>query len=296
MLQFDLKKDGSAGGGGGKFQGLEDSAEKSSKAWKIRTPKIPRLGILLALLALGASAFANEHPADLRSFDALVAKLTDLRGEIAAEKRLWREQRPQWQREIALLTVERERLQTELDQYREERSDAVERREGMLRRQTELQAVRERIASAVRRAEIGLRAIEPLIPPALRSNLDEAYRQLPENDREAADTSLTRRLQRVLALYSGIQRMQTEIQTARAMVELPDERREMDVMYLGLSRAYAISPDAGVAAVGRPGEDGWIWERADGFESRIRDAIAVYSRELPARLVELPLEIEEVEQ
>lgn len=294
MLAFNLNKKNSAEGVGGKFQALEDASVKSSKPWKIRAIKVPSLGILLALLAIGAPATETERPADLRSFDALVTKLTDLRAEIAAEKRLWREQHPQWQREIDLLETERAHLEAELEQYREERSDAVERREQMLRRQAEMQTVLKRIDGAVRRAEIGLRSIEPMIPPALRANLDDAYRQLPASDREAENTPLTRRLQRVLALYSGIQRMQTEIQTARAMVELADGRREMDVLYLGLSRAYAISTDATVAAVGRPGADGWSWERADGFEGRIRDAIAVYSREVPVRLVELPLEIDEV--
>ncbi len=296
MLRFSLKKYDASRGGRGKFQGLEDSTEKSSKAWKICAPVVPMLGILLAMLALNAPATESDRGTDLRSFDALVTKLASLRSEIAAEKRLWREQRPQWGREIELLEVERERLQTELEQYREERSDAVARREDMLRRQTELEQLLKKVEGAVRRAEIGLRAVEPMIPPALRANLDEAYRHLPENDRAAENTPLTRRLQRVLALYSGIQRMQTEMQTARVMVELPDGRREMDVIYLGLARAYAISPDASVAAVGRPGAEGWTWTRADGFETRIRDALAVYSREVPVRLVELPLEIDEVEK
>ena len=66
-------------------------------------------------------------------------------------------------------------------------------------------------------------------------------------------------------------------------------QRDMDVLYLGLARGYAVSSDDEHALIGTPGPAGWSWRSAPDEAKRIRQAIRLANDNAEIRLVTLLL-------
>lgn len=70
------------------------------------------------------------------------------------------------------------------------------------------------------------------------------------------------------------------------------ESREVEVLYLGLARAYYADRN-GRAGVGVPGPDGWEWTARPELADPVNNALDQLDRKRPPELVELPVEIME---
>lgn len=271
------------------FQALGNQRGKSPKPWTIFAAVHPMLGILAIGLAASAPAAQETVGSSPAALERMTGRLADLRLEIADEEREWSRQQPRWKRELDLLEREKSKLKQELEEYGEERSGEMERRQALRARRDDLEKALRSFSSAVRRAEMNLAELRPRLPDYLLGDLTQAFDDLPGDDAEADAKPLTRRLQRVLAIYSGIQKLQHEIHAARAIIALPSGEREMDLLHIGLSQAFAVSADGSLAAIGRPGGTGWSWRARPELAKQVATAIAVQRREQPARLVGLPL-------
>ena len=64
----------------------------------------------------------------------------------------------------------------------------------------------------------------------------------------------------------------------------------MDVVYLGLARGYAVSPDDAFAATGIPSQDGWLWTADPSIADAVRKLVRIQNKSLPPALVTLPMD------
>jgi hypothetical protein len=271
----------------GIVQALELLRAGLSKAWNFSGAHLPMPGIWAALML---AALPLRAESELTAFEGLVGQLTELRLQQSRAEHAWQEQQPQLEREAELLRRERELLKQELAGYRSEQSTLAEERAALLERRDGLQAALRNLNSPLRRAELGLHELQAQIPAALLGEHARAFDELPADDAAAAAQGVGARLQRVLALYSHVQKLQHDISVTRELIALDGGRREMDVIYLGLCAAYAVS--GGSAALGSPAEGGWNWRAADELAAAIAKAVAIYRREQPAALLALPLSAE----
>jgi hypothetical protein len=72
-----------------------------------------------------------------------------------------------------------------------------------------------------------------------------------------------------------------------------NQKVEMQVLYIGLGQAYAVSSDGNNALVGKPSADGWTWVNSPNIASEIQNAILIYSRERSPTIVNLPANVKE---
>jgi uncharacterized protein YukE len=249
-------------------------------------------GVLLLGLLVGVVQ-AEEDSVSLQTLDELVGRWLELRTVIAEERRDWQEQQAQWRQEIELLKHEREALQSTVKSIRETLSDAEEDQAESMRRQEELGAVLAQIRPLLDRAENGLRELRAQIPDGVLGDVAPLYAALPPSRAQAERLGTVERAQQVMALYGAIERLQNGVHVVREM--LPDGaggRRQAEVLYLGLARGFAVSPQKGWAAIGQPRDDGWQWQQRDEAASDVRRALAVINRETVAQLVELPMQVD----
>ena len=271
----------------GIVQGLELLRAGLSKAWNFSAAHLPMPGICAALLLAAAPLRAES---DLSAFEAMVGQLTELRLQQSRAEQAWQEQQPQLEREAELLRRERDLLKQELEGYRGEQSSLAEERADLVEKRERLQTALKDLDPALRRAELGLRELQARIPATLLGEYARVFAELPADDAAAAAQGVGARLQRVLALYSHVQKLQHDISVTRELIALDGGRREMDVLYLGLCAGYAVSGAS--AALGSPAEEGWNWRAAEGLAGPIAGAVAIYRREQPASLLALPLNAE----
>jgi len=243
-----------------------------------------------SLRAQGPAVSSEE--ASPAALEALVGEYVRIRAVLSREKRDWTEQERRLQEEMALLEAEKGQLEKTLQRYAEEECrQKRERREQTERRQV-LAAAIDGLSPPLDEAERRLRLWRRLIPPALSADLDSVFRDLAAEVPAGGREDRLRRLQRVMALYAQIEQMQTRIHAVRERLPVePNIRREVDVLYVGLARAFAVSGDNQWAAVGHPGEAGWIWVADAALAPSVRRAFDMHGRQTTAQFVSLPMQL-----
>lgn len=68
------------------------------------------------------------------------------------------------------------------------------------------------------------------------------------------------------------------------------DNREVEVLYLGLARAFYADRKRN-AGIGQPGAEGWTWQSRPEIHSELTTALATLDKKLPPTMVKLPLEI-----
>ena len=243
------------------------------------------------LLAERAPAGETPPAAELQTLDGLVGRWMALRTTLAEETREWEERRRQWEDEISLLEKEAEALQRErvdgdtfASSFETKRAEALARKERM---EMELRKLR----AGLDRAEADLRRWNGRIPASLRPPLASGFAALPATQKQADKQPLVRRAQTVVALYTQIETLQNQFHAVRETLDVEGTRRQVDALYLGLARAFAVSPGNDWAAVGVPSDSGWAWTPAPGEEDAVRLAINVLNRQATAQWIPLPLQV-----
>lgn len=68
------------------------------------------------------------------------------------------------------------------------------------------------------------------------------------------------------------------------------ENREVEVLYLGLARAFYVGKN-NIAGIGKPGPEGWVWKSRPNLHSAVTNAFATMDKKLPPSMIDLPMEI-----
>lgn len=88
---------------------------------------------------------------------------------------------------------------------------------------------------------------------------------------------------------SEIEKTENGIHVVRELLMIEDQRREMDVIYLGLGCGFAVSPANSVAAIGYPAKGGWQWTASPEIAAEVRKLIDIKNHELPPQIITLPI-------
>jgi hypothetical protein len=227
--------------------------------------------------------------AGVDDLESLVGRWVAVRTEAAAESRAWSDQERSLRREIDLLETERSALEAEANAFSEAASSGEERRAKDAAHSARQQAVIDALRAPLDRMEAGLRPWAVRIPKSLGDEASRLIRELPE-PAAARRQSPGERMQRVVTLLSILESLQHRIHvTQEALPDDAGRTRLADVLYIGLARGFAVSPDDTWAAVGTPGRDGWTWQVRSEMAASVRRAIRMARRDSTADFVDLPL-------
>lgn len=99
-------------------------------------------------------------------------------------------------------------------------------------------------------------------------------------------------LKSMIAVLSASGRFNRSITIAEETRQTPDGKKmTVDVLYLGLCRAFYTTAAGETAGVGTPGETGWKWQPVADLGDDIRRTIAVYRKDKQPQLIKLPVKI-----
>lgn len=249
--------------------------------------KLLLLAWVFLILCQPMVAAAEDSLSDL---DAIVGRWMMLRTTIAEEKRDWDARRGQWKEEIRLLQKESDTLKKEINEgdsfatsVETERATTLARKEQMELELTQLRAVLDS-------AETDLAKWRARIPEVLVSSVASGFDALPASQEEADKLPITKRAQTVAALYTQLETMQNRIHATQETLDIKGTRRQVDAIYIGLARAFAVSPTNDWVAVGTPGEAGWTWQENGASAAAVRSAISVFNRKQTAQVITLPMQ------
>ena len=253
-------------------------------------------GKLISLIAVTGVALplwagVAEEPS-LKELDALVGRWIGLRTTISEEQREWDARKNQWGAEIKLLEQESGALDNEMEKFSGAASAEEQERAKLLARKEAMSSELEKLKEVLDGAEQDMKGWETRLPESLRQPLDSLFKALPETQADAEKFEITKRVQTLVSLYTQIENLQHGFHTTREMLEVGNgQRRQVDVIYIGLARAFAVSLDNDWSAVGTPASKGWNWQAHPEHAESVRSAIDVFKRQKAAEIILLPMQL-----
>lgn len=244
---------------------------------------------LIAVAEVRGQGSEQEH--DIAGSRELIRQWVQTERLISEEKTAWQIEKQQmsdllniYQKEMKLLDEElsvagasaelvdenKEKLEAGLVQYREARQML---REAMGR-------LLPRIKKLVKRFP------DPLLEE-LDADLD--FLNSPEALESPRDV-----LKSMIAVLNAAGRFNRTLTLADETRTLANGKRiSVNVIYLGLSRAYFTAETGALAGFGMPSDtEGWSWAEAEGIAEQVRKTIRVYLKSEQPQLIDLPVQLQ----
>ena len=238
------------------------------------------------------SGFAQQDPPPSDP-----AKSRELIRQWVKTERLVSEEKTAWQ-------VEKKRMQSLLDLYEKELSLLNEELEkagsatGLIDQNKEkLEASLKKYRSAQRllvdtmaRLLPRVRGLIARFPQPLRDELSADIDALNAPDALSQPRDVLRSTISLLSTAGRFNRSVTLVEENRTLSG--GKKISVDVLYLGLARAYYAARSGDSAGVGKPQKEGWEWEPNPSIADDVRQAIAVYRKDKQPQILQLPVAVE----
>lgn len=250
-------------------------------------PNLLQRLVLIPVFVTGICASAQDE--DLPPAKEVQAKLrewVETRKTLSAETSGWEEEKATLEELNAIRNRESEQLAefvaaagARVEELSGKKSAYDEEKAALLLSRRELES---RISSYEKR----LLPLIPQFPPPLRKAVEEPLVRLEEN---APDRPLQDRTRDVLMISQAWLNFHRSITVDSEIWEGNGQKREVEILYLGMGRAFFVDQSGRISGFGVPGKDGWKWTDDPSLAGRIRIAIDVLSRREPPQFVKLPL-------
>ncbi|MBP5671815.1 MAG: DUF3450 family protein [Victivallales bacterium] len=179
------------------------------------------------------------------------------------------------------LAAENAKLKSEIQRLLKQKQSLIEEKQKLEAEQQQLQQDHQACQLPLNIAEQALETKRVLLPKPLQETM------LPPLQGDNLSSRLRRFLESIDSIRDFDQQLQKPVQT---ILTGPDGiQREFQLLYLGLSTAYAVAPETKIAGFGIRQNGDWEWHwRRDCFPS-IAQAIEISSGNRPPALLLLPV-------
>jgi hypothetical protein len=132
---------------------------------------------------------------------------------------------------------------------------------------------------------VQINALRPSLPPRLSEALDLSYRSLA-----GAGQATGERMQLVMTVLNRCSLFNRTVTSGEEVLTIDGETgaKSLNVIYWGLSHAYALDSAAGKAWYGSPGPRGWQWEPSPDSARSVARLIAIYNDKADPDFVAVP--------
>ncbi len=246
-----------------------------------RRHRLLLLPTLLAVVSMGAAADSDPLDAGQKA----AGEWIKTRIETARIESEWLSERPLLESTVNGL---------------KDRAQGLEEKRDLLKAKTEkdrldidsVQAKNKIAADDLQGVETRLQALvaqlvdmRPMLPPRLSEALDLPYRSLAN-----ASLATGERMQLAMTVLNRCALFDRTVTSGEEVLTIDGETgaKSLDVIYWGLSHAYALDRGAQKAWYGSPGPHGWQWEaRADAVRP-VERLIAIYNDKADPDFVSVP--------
>lgn len=242
---------------------------------------------LCSLCLLGWSTSAAT---DVETERNRIREWIQVEKEISREQAAWASERQILQDRIALLRVERDRLENQIKEAVEGVSELDLQRMRIQEQREELRAVTAAMLHVLREFELMLLELYPQLPGPLKEETVRLFQRIP-TDPEATRLTVAERLQAVVGLLNFADRFNTGVQREVEIREVDGRQLEVETLYFGLAGAFFSDASGQFAGTGHPGNDGWEWISRPESATAIARMIAVFRGTREASFQSVPVEI-----
>jgi hypothetical protein len=236
----------------------------------------------LTLLFSCVATMAAEP--DIAALRETISKIVDTQTLESKERTDWEARKAEFAALLELHRREIELLDEELEKSGQSAPGHGESSDSMKAEIESLKETRRLAKEAVARNVPRAVALTARFPDPLRKDCETDIASLAV---WTADDEPREALQSILSLLAKAQQFDRRLTRS---TEIRDGR-EVDVLYLGLARAFYADRKQG-AGIGKPGPDGWTWTTKPEIRSELLAAFDMLDKKRPPAMVRLPLEIQ----
>jgi len=256
------------------------------------TLRLARLALFSLIAACSVGPLTLAADPGVAEVQAMVRQWIALKQELSRMQTEWQEHEALLTDEMRLLERRRAELKKRLAEQDEKAKGADTGFAALQGRRRALQDTVASLAKSVEIAEQNLRRRQDTLPPLLLEPLQDSLAKLPRKGMAPTSAaSLAERLQLIFGIYAQLQQLTRSVHVGRMVLTTPDNRQaEMEVVFIGLAMAYAVSADDTRAAVGCPSEETWTWHWRRELAPAVRQLLSCYRKQSPAAFVNLPVQ------
>lgn len=213
-----------------------------------------------------------------------------IESEISAEKHDWSSEKEILLDQISLLEAEEARLLKQIEEAKSGLGEVDEKRVALNAEREAIKAVTASIKEPLLRFEASIRDMYQTFPVPLQEETHRLYDRIPE-DPEATRLSVPERLQAVVGLLNFADKFNSGVQRESEIRTLDGKQVEVETLYFGLAGAFYSDAKGRYAGIGRPGPEGWQWEKSTEDAEAIARLIAVYNGTREAEFTPVPVKL-----
>ena len=240
----------------------------------------------LWLLVLLSGALHGAETASLETVEKAAGDWLKVRAETSRLETEWTTQRQLLDSMVHGLTERAQSLEVKRDYLRtktaKDRDDLAALENSNKAATAGLQSVEVQLKAT----SMQLLQLRRSLPPRLSDALAMSYKSLAE-----ADLTLGVRMQLTMTILNRCQQFNRSITCEEEILSLSGEgtARQLEVIYWGMSHAYALDRSAGKVWFGSPGPEGWQWEPIADAADRVAKLMAIYRGKSEPEFVEVPV-------
>lgn len=252
--------------------------------------KYPLCLLIINCLIPCAGAQSDKADVDPAVTRELIRQWVKTERVISDEQTSWTVEKKRMQDLLDLYQKELKLLDEELTQAGSSAALVDENKEKFETELKEYQEARQVLQSTMARLLPKMNALVARFPKPLLDELavDIDFLSEPKALDKPRDV-----MKAMIAVLSTAGRFNRGITLAEETQKVSDEKKmTVNVLYLGLCRAYYTTASGDTAGIGTPGENGWAWKSQPGIADDIRRTIAVYQKSQQPQLIKLPVQIQ----
>ncbi len=219
---------------------------------------------------------------------APLEKWVETKRLISRERQDWRTEKALLEDRIQLVQRETENLKVSTAQVTGSIGEADQKLAESTAKIDELKAATAGLSQEIVQLEQRTLALLAQMPTPIAERVKPLSQRIPRPGTDIR-MGVSERFQNVIGILNEVNKFSREITVTSEVRDQPDGgKAEVSVIYLGLARAYYCNASSGLAGMGRPGPEGWVWEPRNDLAQTVADTIAIYRNEKPAGYVLLP--------
>lgn len=249
--------------------------------------------LILPLIGQPVQAEESATTAPLPAVEATrlaLSKWIETQQIISKERREWQQAREILQARCEVVKNESAALREKIKAAEGVMTEAHQKKAELIAQNEQLKTSAAQLATTVTAYEQQIRHLHLRLPEPLQQRLAPLFQRIPENPAQTR-VSIAERYQNVLGILNEINKANNEITVAYEVRTLADDKpAEVKTIYVGLAQAYYVSA-RGEAGIGRPGDQGWVWQPANRESRNVLLALEILQNKHSPAFVPLPVKI-----
>lgn len=248
---------------------------------------------ILSVVLLSSVVLSNEDESQttLSFAKNALEKWVEAETLISSEKRSWSEEKAFSEHLLVALSEEKAGLNENVAAIKSALSGGDKERMVLLAELERLQGAQAELGNNVDGIAKQLLLIRERLPQVFKDELAKDFDHLTMHSRESTPTQ--GKVESAVLLAMKLQNLDNSFSSRTQVIDVEVDgnhlAREVEILYMGLWRAYYVDPYGRFAGVGFASAQGWVWLEDSSIVGDVENALNILEGEVTPALITLPV-------